>query len=1012
MKRFALALVAGALGLACSSTPAVIPTKNMDRPTDLTFVCLGITPDGLLSGQPMSACHNRNEADPAVTANGQRILGTFAFVPNATRGELAVGDMELGRLLDLTPDAPGYGMLPIGGDPESVASTTDGCWVATANRATCDVSLVDPSRLLAATFAKGGVAATPVTGASTTTSQRLKVVSGAAKRPLQAALGEIAFLPSATSGTCAGSDGARAVATFPGCDMVALLDLSFSNATATIASAFYVRPDSAGGIQAAGNEPVCPVDCATTDTVTQVAATSDDGGAQAGGSADGGASLDGGVLDAGTAGASSRLQALTLVPGGNRVYVGALRDTAVTSLDITDAGLANPARFQLAENPVGVNRLRLSVDPYAGPTGQFLSARGGEFLYAFTADDSVRVVDIGATPAVECDVNVVSTDVPSSEVTAACFPIGKYRRRALAQGPGLRIPSLSNPDSPPPLPRDIAFADLQPVSNTNPHALSGQFGFLLASDGQVYVIDLAPIGTDVDGGVYESQTSTHSFRAVRDVGNSVPNPLTVSIAPQRLVVAADQAFATTASFAASEGPTIPSFVQNGTQTWTGFPDPRSIISRTWDVVWEGALPDTSRDTGLVTSGNDSSAGVLTDTGADFCASGVQPGDVLMFSGCVLDTDCQPDNLFHCQVTVSGGRGICLPKDSTASRDLLRQESCARFMGSRMRYEVAQVGPTSLLLNLKRDEVPKTRLNPCQVDVDCRPDADHGSVAVPAAADGGVPHAFQCLEVAPNDRRCVERCGADSDCRAGNMCVSGLCMEAPPLDANCFPQPMNRYSVRAGNGYVVTGNLLPRPRTSYSNGTSCAVDPKANVELVNRIPFTAPQCPDTITAVANIPGAVQGIPAYSLPAGSNPCLFSSGTRTDSHGSTSPIVSAYFENPQVRFVLTNLDQYAGDLLSIHFEFQYGFLPETVAEPRYEVLLTMPTRILTGPTMTLDSPIRRNAGAVTYPYIYVMDQGRTALTPASRGQVLRINPRSGSTETTAFDTAISGSTPFQLQ
>jgi len=39
---------------------------------------------------------------------------------------------------------------------------------------------------------------------------------------------------------------------------------------------------------------------------------------------------------------------------------------------------------------------------------------------------------------------------------------------------------------------------------------------------------------------------------------------------------------------------------------------------------------------------------------------------------------------------------------------------------------------------------------------------------------------------------------------------------------------------------------------------------------------------------------------------------------------------FQNPQIRFVLANLDEYAGDLLSIHFELQYGFVPFT-CKPR---------------------------------------------------------------------------------
>jgi hypothetical protein len=114
-----------------------------------------------------------------------------------------------------------------------------------------------------------------------------------------------------------------------------------------------------------------------------------------------------------------------------------------------------------------------------------------------------------------------------------------------------------------------------------------------------------------------------------------------------------------------------------------------------------------------------------------------------------------------------------------------------------------------------------------------------------------------------------------------------------------------------------------------------------------------------------------------------------------------------------VLTNLQDYVGDLLDIHFEFEYGFLPLTVQIPSYEVQTTMPIGFLTGPTVTPESPVHSNPPyPYTYPYVYVLDQGRSALTPDSLGQMLRINPREGSDELVTFDTAISGSTPFQLQ
>jgi len=1072
---------------ACSSPPAVIPTKNLEHPSDMTFVCIqeiqvtdstGATTTQL-SGQSMDACHMRNTPDPTVILSGMRNLGTFAFIVNPGSNEVAVADMDVARLLDLTPASPGYGMLPVGGDPEAIASTQDGCWVATANRTTCDFSLIDPAQLLAPTFS-GSSLAVPSTQIPDAV-RRIAVQTGGSQtgglhRPLYASIGEIAFLPSSSAPHSCGEDAAakpKAVVTFPGCDMVALVEFSLADATptATIFSAFYVRPQ---GIVAAGDDPVCPVDCQPS------AAVAVDSGTETidGGGIDGGAGGGLGVsAETGGQGTPSYLQPLALVPDGTRVYVASLLDTAITSLDISAAGLENPARINLSEDPIGVNRLRLGIDPYRkapatdGTAGfvpsPFLENRG-RFLYAITRDDSIRVVEIAAPPGVnqatpvECDANIIITDPSVADPAAGCFPVGTGPRRPLAQGPGIRIPTFLNPDSPPPLPRDISFAELQPIAtDANYQSLSGQFGFVVASNGQVYVLNLAPNGEDKSyiapsDSEYVPATATHSFRDVRDVGKYARTPLALSIAPQRLVLVSDQSFPTTATFSALEGPIIKSFSPDGTtKDWLDFPDPDTIISRSWTVTWEGALPQATRASGIVESPPPgATAWTLRDTGADFCASGAQAGDVLMFSGCTQNSDCQPDDQFSCQVAVSGARGICLPIDTTASAKLV--ESCGRFMGSRMRYEITQATATTLTLQVKLDEVPKTGLNPCTKATevaDCRPDVDHGKLAS-TSPDGGVSHGFECVQVrAPElePPRCVKRCSFDSDCRAGHVCEpvpgtlpgaaapgTGFCVEAPPIDPGCFPQQMTSYSVRAGHAFMVYGSSMPAISGMQASATTekvCQPQPSANPSMVVRIPLSAPKCPDNFLAQARFatqatttPSGVQVPPVPAVfvqtlaaQAGSNPCLYQGGSHNDgdtpgggdSGAPDDPHIRAFFQNPQIRFVLTNLDQYAGDLLAIHFELQYGYVPLTVQIPSYEVQLTMGTRMITGPTKTPESPIRANlANAFSYPYLYVLDQGRTALTPGSRGQVLRINPRAGSNEIATFDTTLSGSTPFQLQ
>jgi hypothetical protein len=406
----------------------------------------------------------------------------------------------------------------------------------------------------------------------------------------------------------------------------------------------------------------------------------------------------------------------------------------------------------------------------------------------------------------------------------------------------------------------------------------------------------------------------------------------------------------------------------------------------------------------------------------------------MFSGCTQDSDCQPDDQFTCQVTVSGGPSLCLPRDSAASAAVV--DACPKFLGSRVRYEVAAVTATSLQLRLKLDEVPKTSLNPCQQNSDCWPDIDHGKLAGDAPDGAGIGKAFQCLAVHEGEnRRCVKRCDHDSDCRAGNFCgtvagslVGDLCVEAPPIDVRCFPQsmiagslqPTIAYSVRAGHAFTVSGSLMPSvsPFKRTSSGT-CEAQPLADPSLVARIPLSAPRCPDAFIAQAS-PASGLYVEQLSAQAGSNPCLYSGvdgsvdgATATANNPNVAANVRAFFQNPQIRFVLSNLNEYAGDLLSIHFELQYGYTPLTASNLSYEVLLTMGTRIIAGPTQTPESPLWSNqANLISYPYIYVVDQGKTALTAGSHGQILRVNPRSGSTQIISFDNTLSGSTPFQIQ
>ncbi len=1084
-------VILGWLG-ACSATPTVIPAHNLERPGDMGFVCLAMDPGtGNLTGQPMSFCHPLGQKAPPIQPAGtsSRQLGTFALVTNSARGEMAAVDIDKGRLIDLDSGVFGFNMAPVGSMPESLSASADGCWVASANRDSCDLGLVDPSRLLASQFGS----AVPATGAGDPVTRVAPTTQSG--RLLNASPKEIVFLlPSTALGLCHSQQAPMALVTFPSCDLVALLDMP----SGKILDSVFIRAD---GVVSSGGEPNCPADC-TPGSTPDAGATADDGEAPA-------APASAGGVGQGEAGVSTSsalgVGALALLPDNSRVYVGAsAADDFLTALDIDIANQAfiipaGGGRIALEPLAIGIDHLRLAVNPF---TGNFVEGRG-RFLYAFARDGSVRVVSLpvppSAQPEQECDVNV-QPDLVGLPANTGCFPVNSAARRPLAQGPGIRIPTLATRTAAPAIPRDIAVVDLQvsPADiSKNPQALSGQFAFLLASNDSVYILNLAPT-TQVNGQlVSEDKTLTHSFREIRSTNQYTADTLALSSTPPlRTPVTSDLLFPTTPVLASTGGPRLeevendkdPAAVGNSVNTttnyWANFPYQATYVSRTFTIAWEAALSGTTRSSGQLQdpTAAHSPAGALKDTGADFCAKGVLAGDLVVLPGCTADTDCNPQESFSCRQPVGGATGLCLPIGAAQSV----VDGCTRFMGSRRRYEIVSATPTQLTLGFHLDEVPKTALNRVAAtetgdDAECQPT--------------NAPHpGFRWQQVWPSEnfKRCVKACGysetsattdaaGDSDCRPGFVCATlpgslgpqlspkeepqpgpgRYCVEAPPLDLACWPQPTNRYHVNVGTSFLVLGNSLPDLKTTTEINGQCRLDPN-DPALADRIPLSAPSCVtiDGVVPIDNVTkystssaGATntevalfgqltppipdpndpanQGTPAkanppYSpvTPPGPNPCLYqdlnydefpSTAVTPTADGGAGPKkpIKAIFQNPQLRFILTNLDQYGGDSLTTRLDLIGGFIPATVAIPSVEIALTQPIRIYTGPNQLPESPVvTDSANPISYPYIYVLDQGRTALTPNSRGQIVRINARKGDSALTTFDPAASGTTPFQIQ
>ncbi len=966
MRRGAVFLAIFLIVIGCGANPTVVPTRNLDRPSDLAFTCLAVDDSGVVSGRPMYLCHPPGRAERPFDEDMPRTFGSFGLVTNTSRGEVGVIDLQRHRLLDLDPRQPGYNMLPVGELPEVIASTQDGCKAVTVNRGSCDLTLIDSARLLQGAF--GG--ATPSSGQDAPVARRIVPRTRSGRR-LQVAPQELVMLPQfplshlegdknlCTEGSAIQPGGTpgpwQALVTFPACDLVAMVNLP----SGEITSAMYLRPE---GLVDAGPEPVCPIEC----------------GAGMAAVADGGAS------------SALRVGALAVLPDRSRAYVGALGASFIAAVEITAGGLALPAegaRIPLHEGAMGVSRLRLSVNPFlpedpkkefgAQPQGRFVGAQ--QFLYAFARDGSVRVVAVKQLnrPDYECDVNTVP--VPGSNI--ACFSVDEMNpRRPLAEGPGLRIPT-ANSDLPAPIPRDIAFGT---VTSASSEGLDGSFGYLLGSDGQVYIINVAPSTRQGDN------RRPNSFRN----GNAANGAPRLVGPPARSFTGAGVPFPTRVMLVgALAGPRIepvpaPDTALDTLPRFVVFTDPGLSFPQPWSIIWEDVLPGTNRTTGAV------KPGALEDIGADFCRAGVRPGDVLLLPGCTQTADCLKDRV--CRSGAPGAPGLCLPKAQASDEAILR--ACTRAMTSRRRYEVTGSGRSQLTLGLKLDELPRTALDACQSDQDCEAPPTFVGFKCQSIRDGEPP-------------RCVKPCektGDDRACRIGFVCenfpasastVLPLCVEGPTIDQVCWPD-LARYRVQAGKSFVVKGGVMPRFPTLREVNGMCVPDERRNPLLQDRIPLNAAACadlPDESTIQAAHGKLFEG-PGARV----NPCLYRARNIEDPEGV--PLhVKALFQNPEVGFVVTNLEQFAGDSAAIGFEVNGqsgGFIPEAAAFPS-DILLTLSVRIVIGPTRTPESQLDVETGSSNgFPYFYVVDQGRTLSTPSARGQVVRLNPRRGSTGVPRFD------------
>jgi hypothetical protein len=987
LPKIGLATIAVALVASCTSQPVVLPSRDFNRPTDVAFVCMGTTgrtaasasvdggdagadrdagADGgdaggtVLTGLPMRDCHPRG-GTPSPDNLPHR---TYAFLPNSESGDLSVINADTWKLVNLDPQNAGYNTLPLGVLPTQIAASDDGCRLVTANHGSCDLSLVDPAALLAPTFSTDnpGVSKTAA-NATITTTVVPKTKSGVALHVLP---GEVTFLPRGTlhdtkppqipANVCDADWSWQALVTFPSCDLVALLDMP----SGTIAKAAYVRRTTDGSSVVLvpipdGTAPVCPIsDCASTATATNVdAAASVDGVVSDGGNTDAGAGEAGAdaSADGAEAGTPSTPVAssvvlpplgvgpLAMVPESGRVYVGLANAPFIVPLDVATNVLApvpGGGVIALQEGAVGVNRLRLSIDPYldktkgagsSGISGTFIGDTrfpGRQYLYAVARDGTLRVVQVAQDPAFECETNYDPLSTPSTTsvatvMSSACIPVDPMHRRPLAIGPGIR---------PPAPPVDIAVANISPVpTDQSETSVTGVHAWMLTANGNVYLVNIDPIERKI--GYYEPTTPSQDSSL--DPTKAPQPPPTAGIYPCLTAAGSDcedeskvfgyppppntlrnQSVLTytpalgtaqglprldVPSSEASVGPRIESVWTQGSrandltisddylQTEVYFPDLTSVTPQTWNVTWQGALMSSPRFSGEVKS----NGAELQDLGTDFCRTGVEPTDLVTFTGCIDNTQCGIGKTCVAgdEGTQAAGdipiTGLCLaPGTSTTV--------CAPLLSTIRRYEVTATHQNVLEIQPHKDELVRPSLAPCHAAT--KPGADGGAAGqtgdggTDASRDGGgsdgagrdggklddtcvdpldpSTNSFACF-----NGRCLVQCdtpGSTNKCRTGRVCVdfgssantcdNCFCADGPDLTrltrssnstnlTECLGE-LFPYQASVGRGFLVSGSqagvaVTQMASTDKTGASICVPVPSLDSRVVSRISMDAPHC---------------------------------------------------------------------------------------------------------------------------------------------------------------------------
>ena len=461
--------------------------------------------------------------------------------------------------------------------------------------------------------------------------------------------------------------------------------------------------------------------------------------------------------------------------------------------------------------------------------------------------------------------------------------------------------------------------------------------------------------------------------------------------------------------------------------------------QTWNIVWEGDLFGPSFS-GQVTSVDDTTGRfTLEDSGVDFCQAGALPGDFVTLYGCTVDSQCGPLDICGHSTTApetADGlpiNGVCVPNGSASTAQNQRLIDCAPLLNSLRRYEIADAtsapnASSKLTLVPKIDEIASSTLTICQTATPPMP----GKTCNPP--NYTAPNPYQCLDIdGSNHLRCVETCAGDTDCRSGRSCVAypdapltgsqtgplKFCTQGAPLTefmrSHCELDQLASYKIGAGDSFLVQGTAPTPFVPGLVDPTTFSCVP--NPDRLNRIPYfqtingartPIPDCAGVAAVdTTKTTDAINAVLLTAIRQAPNPapCLIRSTPPPAPMQTAStiaptvldqPTLRVLFQNREIRFMLLGFEFFGGYFDQITFDVHGGFLPDQVVMPT-TIDINTPNRIVLGP---LDSQTQAADLSSTHelPFMFVIDQRRlgsaAAGVGATRGQILRINPRRATT------------------